>query len=155
MTERFVPRNSDWRESDDIASLREALLKVPANQFHPLVYIGGAPSIGTEVYIGLFSEVNAQGAEVRIGDYSDIASFVSINVADSHMQCIGLSKEVQRRDIWIGERVFVGTHCAILGGTRIGDRSVIGAGVILQNVDIPPGSLVVGNPYEIKPGYYS
>lgn len=154
MTSSNGPLEGFQSQYRDITSMREAVLQIPANQFHPLVHIGGEPSIGADVYIGLFSEVNARGASVHIGNSSDIASFVSINVADSHLKCVGLSNEIQRRDIWIGERVFIGTHCAILGGTSIGDGSVIGAGVILHDVQIPPGSLVVGNPYVIKAGYY-
>ena len=70
-----------------------------ANRFHPLVWINGEPKIGKNVYIGGMSEVNGKGAKVAIGDNCDIASFVSINCADSHKKCIGLAKDVERRDI--------------------------------------------------------
>lgn len=126
-----------------------------ANPFHPLVWINGEPEIGEGTYIGGFSEVNAKGARVVIGQGCDIASFVSINVADSHRKCIGLADRTERRDIIIGERVFIGSHCVIKGGAVIGHNSVIAAGTIVDAGVIPPWSLVTGNPMKVRPGYYS
>ncbi|MDP2759243.1 MAG: acyltransferase [Sideroxyarcus sp.] len=125
-----------------------------SNRFHPLVWIVGDPAIGEGVYIGGMSEVNAKGAQVTIGDHCDIASFVSINCADSHKRCIGLAEEVERRDILIEDHVFIGSHSVIKGGASIGHHSVIAAGTIIGPEQIPPYSLVVGNPAVVKPGYY-
>jgi acetyltransferase-like isoleucine patch superfamily enzyme len=124
------------------------------NRFHPFVWIVGEPEIGEGVYIGGFSEVNARNAKVVIGAFSDIASFVSINCADSHKLCIGLAHEVERRDIVIEDHVFIGSHSVIKGGSRIGHHSVIAAGTIVGPGEIPPYSLVVGNPMVVKAGYY-
>jgi len=125
------------------------------NPFHALVWIRGNPIVGKDVYIGLFSEVNAKGARVVIGDGCDIASFVSINVADSHLRAIGLTDETERRDIIIGDHVFIGSHSVILGGAEIGHHSVIAAGTVVRVGVIPPYSLAIGNPMVVKPGYYA
>jgi len=130
------------------------LTKFSENRFHPLVWIVGDPEIGEDVYIGGISEVNAKGARVKIGDNCDIASFVTINCADSHRKCIGLSVEVERRDIWIENNVFIGSHSVIKGGAKIGHHSVIAAGSIVGAIAVPPYSLVAGNPAVVKPGYY-
>lgn len=124
------------------------------NRFHPLVWITGDPEIGAGVFIGAMSEVNGKGARVSIGDSCDIASFVAINCADSHKRCIGLSDEIERRDITIENNVFVGSHSVIKGGAHIGHHSVIGAGTVVDAGYVPPYSLVVGNPMKVKPGYY-
>lgn len=130
-------------------------LDMNENRFHPLVFIGGEPKIGENVYIGLFSEVNARGAKVVIGKDCDIASFVSINVADSHLKTLGVSTKIDRQDITLGKSVFVGSHAFIGGGNHIGHHSVIGAGTILvKGGKIPPYSLIVGNPAKIFPGHY-
>lgn len=126
-----------------------------SNRFHPLVWIVGEPEIGENVYIGGLSEVNARGARVQIGANCDIASFVTINCADSHKKCIGLSDEVERMDILIEHNVFIGSHSVIKGGVRIGHHSVVAAGTIVGPADIPPYSLVVGNPMVVKAGYYA
>lgn len=124
------------------------------NRFHPLVWIVGEPEIGSGVYIGGMSEINAKGARVVIGENCDIASFVSINCADSHKKCIGLAEQVERQDIILEEHVFVGSHSVIKGGAHIGHHSVVAAGTIVERGEIPPYSLVVGNPMQVKKGYY-
>jgi acetyltransferase-like isoleucine patch superfamily enzyme len=144
-------------KSDDYDTFKEYFMKFidnKPNNFHPLVWINGEPKIGKNVSIGFFSEVNAKGSNVEIGDNCDIASFVSINVADSHKRCIGIDKEIERNPIKIEKNVFIGSHCFIGSGTTIGHHSVIGAGVILIKTEIPPYSLVTGNPPKIKKGYY-
>lgn len=124
------------------------------NPFHPLVWINGEPEFGNNIYIGGFSEINAKGARVYIGDNCDIASFVAINVADSHLQILGLAEKNVCRDIIIENNVFIGSHSVILGGTHLGHHSVIGAGSVVRNCSLPPYSLAVGNPLVIKAGYY-
>jgi acetyltransferase-like isoleucine patch superfamily enzyme len=122
------------------------------NPYHPLVWINGDPEIGPNTYIGGFSEVNAKGARVVIGRDCDIASFVAVNVADSHRRCIGLVDSSENRDICIGDSVFIGSHSAILGGAVIGHHSVVAAGTVVRAGVIPPFSLVVAD--RVKPAYF-
>ena len=130
------------------------LTNFKTNRFHPLVWINGNPEIGKNVYIGGMSEVNAKNARVVIEDNCDIASFVAINAADSHKYCLGMSDEIERRDIHLERNVFVGSHVVIKGGAHIGHHSVIAAGTVVDACDAPPYSLIVGNPMVIKEGYY-
>jgi acetyltransferase-like isoleucine patch superfamily enzyme len=51
--------------------------------------------------------------------------------------------------IVIGNDVFIGTNAIILKGVTIGDRCVIGAGAVVALKDIPPDSLVLGNPAKV------
>ena len=124
------------------------------NQFHPLVWVLGEPEIGKNVYVGGMSEINARGARVSIGDNCDIASFVTINCADSHKKCIEMASEVDRKDIIIENNVFIGSHSVIKGGAKIGHHTVIAAGTIVEGIEIPPYSLVIGNPMVVKEKYY-
>jgi acetyltransferase-like isoleucine patch superfamily enzyme len=130
------------------------LTNFKANPYHPLVWINGNPKIGKNVVISGFSEINANHANVTIGDNCDIASFVAINAADSHKYCLELSDEIERKDITIGRNVFIGSHCVVKGGANIGNYCVIGSGTIVDGIDIPDYSLVVGNPMIVKRGYY-
>ena len=141
----------------DISEFEDLFSKITnfqKNPFHPLVWIVGNPSFGKNVYVGGMSEIQAKNANVTIGDNCDIASFVSINAADSHKQTIGLSKETERKDIVIENNVFIGSHSLIKGGAYIGHHSVVAAGTIVDGVKIPPYSLISGNPMKIKPSYY-
>lgn len=130
------------------------LTSFQTNHFHPLVWIVGEPEIGEGVFIGALSEVNAKGARVQIGDHCDIASFVTINCADSHRRCIELSEEIKRKNIIIEDHVFVGSHSVIKGGAYIGHHSVVAAGSIVGDINVPPYSLVFGNPAVVRVGYY-
>lgn len=142
-----------------LSSLLVRLLGLKPNKYHPLVWMQGDTKVGKGTYIGGFSEVYGKGAGITIGEYCDIASLVVINVADSHLRTIGLSSRAERQPITIGDRVFIGTMSAILGGVTIGHHSVIGAGVILRGPrEIPPYSLVYrdddNGKLVVKPGYY-
>jgi serine O-acetyltransferase len=48
----------------------------------------------------------------------------------------------------IGDDVWIGPHAIIIGGVRIGDGAIIGAGSIVTK-DVPPRSMVVGNPARV------
>lgn len=48
----------------------------------------------------------------------------------------------------IGDDVIIYANAIVLGGIRIGDRAVIGAGSIVTR-DIPPDAIVAGNPARI------
>lgn len=124
------------------------------NEFHPLVWINGEPEIGKNVNLAGMSEIYAKGARVVIGDNCDIASFVSINCSDSHKKCLGISEEIDKKDIILENNVFVGSHCFIKGGAFIGHHSVVAAGTVVEGVKIPPYSLVHGNPMKVRAGYY-
>ena len=130
-------------------------LEMPPNQFHPMVHIWGEPTIGKGTFIGFFSEINANKGDVTIGDNCDIASFVAINCADSHLMTIGVLDKIVRHSIVLENNVFVGSHSFIGGDVYIGHHSVVAAGTILNNSGvIPPYSLIIGNPFVVKEGYY-
>ena len=123
---------------------------IPVNKYHPMAFINGKPKIGKNVCIGFYSEINAKEGGVIIGDNCDIASFVSINEADSHLRCIGKQDNIERSKITLESNVFVGSHCFIGGNTHIGHNSVVGAGTILIDGGyIPPYSLIIGNPFKV------
>lgn len=132
-------------------------LDLKTNSFHPLAFVNGPEccEFGKNVFIGYLSEVNAKGSKVIIKDNCDISSFVAINVADSHLRCIDITDEIVRGPITLEENVFVGSHSFIGKNTHIGHHSVVAAGTILiEGGDIPPYSLIKGNPAKIYPGYY-
>ncbi len=139
---------------DKFQEIFSELTHFRSNQFHPLVWVNGEPEIGNNVFIGFFSEVNARGVRIAIGDNCDIASFVAINSADSHRKCLGIMDDVERKDIILEHNVFVGSHSVIKGGAHIGHHSVVAAGTIVEGQKIPPYSLIIGNPMQVKPGYY-
>ena len=147
---------SEIEKENELNKLIE-VLDLKKNPFHPMVFINGpeCAEIDDDVYIGYLSEINARGSKVVIKKGCDIASFVSINVADSHKRTVGIAAEIERGPIILEENVFVGSHCFIGGNTHIGHNSVVAAGTILiSGGEIPPYSLIKGNPVVIYPEHY-
>ncbi len=52
------------------------------------------------------------------------------------------------KPVVIGENSWVTSNCTILGGVKIGDNTVIGAGSVVVN-DIPSGVFAAGNPCKV------
>ena len=52
-------------------------------------------------------------------------------------------------NVIIGNDVFIGTNAIILKGTHIGDRSVVAAGSVVFGLEVPPDSIVKGNPAKV------
>jgi serine O-acetyltransferase len=48
----------------------------------------------------------------------------------------------------IGDHVYVGANAVVIGTIHVGDGAVIGAGSVVLR-DVPPGSVVAGNPARI------
>lgn len=53
---------------------------------------------------------------------------------------------VRTKPIVIEDDVFIGANAIILKGTHIGARSIVAAGSVVFGTDVPPDSLVKGNP---------
>ena len=83
---------------------------------------------------------------ITIGEDSGLSPGVIVMVHDASMtRRIGCTRIAR---VLIGDRVFVGAGAIILPGSRIGDDSIIGAGAVVRG-EVPPGSLVVGNPARV------
>lgn len=106
-------------------------------------------------------------AVLSIGDFTDIGDRTIINaslrveigarcaiswdcdISDTDFHCIqmeeGAPSPPVSAPVIIEDEVWIGTRCLILKGVTIGRGSVIGAGSVVRQ-DVPPYSLVVGNP---------
>lgn len=81
--------------------------------------------------------------EVKVGAMATIAGFRSQVLSHS----IDLMNNRQHAaPIEIGERCFVGTGCIVLGGARLPDRCVLGAGALLNKAHAEPLTLYAGQP---------
>jgi acetyltransferase-like isoleucine patch superfamily enzyme len=50
--------------------------------------------------------------------------------------------------ILIGEDAFLGAHCYVAKGSRIGNGAVVSVGAAV-NGEVPPGAIVQGNPARV------
>ena len=83
-------------------------------------------------------KTNPQG--IHVGKYSVITFGVAILTHDYVNQL--------NRDVRIGDNCFIGAHAIILPGVTIGDSCIVAAAAVVAR-DVPPGSLVAGNPARV------
>ena len=113
-------------------------------------------SKGSKIVIGnrtglSASVLNSRGL-IQIGDNVNIGGNVRIFDHDFHpIEWWARRKPEQTdktrvRPVVIGDDVFIGTNAIILKGTHIGERSIVAAGSVVFGLNIPPDSIVKGNP---------
>ena len=112
--------------------------------------MGARIEIGHDV--GCSSVIIHAMESIRLGNYLNIGGNVRIFDHDFH----ALEWEnrrppqngaaVRSKPVVIEDDVFIGTNAIILKGTHIGARSIVAAGSVVFGLDIPPDSMVKGNP---------
>lgn len=116
----------------------------------------GTPTlvIGDGVFIGHGTSF-AVASRISIGKYASIAGgcYIADTEGHSHYNPQKPIWEVPAGDgdiapITIEDGVQISRNCMILKGVTIGARSVIGAGSVVRS-DIPPDSIVMGNPARV------
>lgn len=93
----------------------------------------------------------AYASHIHVGDNCVISVNSIVLAHDYSIECgmtaIGLGEQQNEKkiisDVYIGNNVFIGAGCIILPGTRIGDNSIIGAGMVCSG-QIPENSVIVG-----------
>ena len=100
---------------------------------------------------------------LKVGSFCSIANDVTILLGGNHRSdwittypFTGVRESakqindppVSRGDVIIGNDVWIGLGAVILSGVRIGNGAVIGASAVVTR-DVPPYSIVAGNPAEV------
>jgi acetyltransferase-like isoleucine patch superfamily enzyme len=103
------------------------------------LHIGEGTEIGDRTIINV-------SQRVEIGARCSISWDCEISDTDFHQVIlIDGQRPPVTKPVIIEDDVWVGSHCLILKGVTIGHHSVIAAGSVVHH-DVPPYSLVVGNP---------
>ena len=100
--------------------------------------------------VGISNSVFACRSHIRLGEGSLIGSGCKIYDNDFHSlfldeRLVNLEQGVKVRAVDVGKGCFVGALVILLKGSKIGDRSVIGAGSVIA-ASVPEGEIWVGNP---------
>ena len=103
------------------------------------------------VLIGKYSSV-AHGIKFMVGlnhDSSRVSTY-PFHEAFEGMQggSVNNYPESNHYQIVVGNDVWIGAYATILGGVKIGNGAVIGAGAVVAK-DVPPYAVVVGNPAKV------
>ncbi len=106
----------------------------------------GRISLKENVLVDDYSFVMAHES-IEVGKNTTIAAFCFItDFNHRHSKNISvLDQGYETKPVIIGKNVWIGTHCIVLPGVKIGDGSVIGAGSVVTK-DVPAHSIAVGNP---------
>jgi maltose O-acetyltransferase len=83
---------------------------------------------------------------ITIEDYVYVGPCVSIITHDAMLHNYTAQTRIGR--VILRKRALVGTGAILLPGTTIGEDSVVAAGAVVRG-EIPPGSLVAGNPAKV------
>ena len=120
-----------------------------SNRFHPTTWLVGDPIIGEGTWIGAFTVIDGSGGLV-VGSGCDISSGVHIYSHSSALRCVSGRRyeKVDRANVIIGDRVFIGANAVINMGVTIGDEAIIGAGAVVTK-DVPPRAVVAGVPAKV------
>lgn len=114
---------------------------------------GGRIKIGDSC--GFSSVVMSSRESIEIGSHVIVGGNVRIFDHDFHEMDAMIRRggtdgsKIKSAKVDIGDDVFIGTNAIILKGTTIGARSVVAAGSVVFGLDIPPDSLVKGNPARV------
>lgn len=123
----------------------------PLRNDKPVLVIGADVQLNDSVHIG--------AAElVEIGDCTLIASRVFITDHShgeytefdqaSFPETTPAQRPIVARPVRIGSNVWLGEQVCVLPGVTIGDGAIVGAHAVVTR-DVPPNSIVVGNPARV------
>lgn len=118
------------------------------NSFH--VDSDGILDIGKNVFLNNYVSINAQEL-IKIGDNTIVGEGTRFYDHDHIFKKDGLimAQGFKTAPIQIGNNVWIGANVVILKGTKIGDNSVVGAGVVLQG-EYPENSLITGSARDVN-----
>jgi acetyltransferase-like isoleucine patch superfamily enzyme len=125
--------------------------------------------IGDRTRVGTFVEIQrgvVVGADCKIQSHSFICDGVEIGdevfvghgvvfVNDKRPRATNEDGQLQTEADWtllrtvVERRASLGSGAVILGGLRIGEGALVGAGAVVTR-DVPPGETVVGNPARLR-----
>lgn len=111
-----------------------------------------------DIYVGEYSRIgvgNTLIGPIRIGNNVHIGQHVLItglnhNYDKFEINAIGTYDD--KREVTVGDYVWIGANSVILPGVSIGRRAVIGAGSVVTK-NVPSFCVVVGNPAKIVKQY--
>lgn len=107
-----------------------------------------------KMHVGKFCNFNGMyvngGGEVIIGDYfhSGIECMLITQNHNYEGEAIPYDTTYVRKEIRIGDFVWLGNRVLIMGGVEIGEGAIVAAGSVVTK-DVPPYAIVGGNPAKI------
>jgi gamma-carbonic anhydrase len=125
----------------------------------PSAQVIGDVVIGEESSVWLNVVVRGDVNAIRVGARSNLQDgvIVHVNHTPSHPTLVGDDVTVGHGAILhgctIGDRCLIGMGAILLNGSRLGHDSIVAAGTLVtERMEIPPRSLVMGSPAQVRRG---
>jgi acetyltransferase-like isoleucine patch superfamily enzyme len=114
-------------------------------RYSPRLRIGDRTNLGHGLWISCVGEIDI-GAEVLAGHNI----LITDTYHEYHDPDVSIARQPmgEPRAVRIGDGVHLGPHVAVLAGVTIGERSFVAANAVVTR-DVPPNSVVVGNPARV------
>ncbi len=121
---------------------------------HPLATVIGNVVIGKDVYVGPSAVIRGDWGGIVIEEGCNIQETCVIHVFPGKTITLKKNAHIGHGAVIhganIGENVLVGMNAVVMDMAEIGDGSIIGAlAFVPSEMNIPPRSVVVGNPAKI------
>lgn len=112
--------------------------------------LGGPLAIKRDTWIGHDVLIVGGDAAVTIGESCDVAPRVTFATGSHQIRDVGprVAGAGYSLPITIGDGSWICTGATILGGTTIGERSIVAAGAVVKG-NFPPRSLIGGVPARV------
>lgn len=126
----------------------------PTSFVHPQAVVTGNVIIGKHVYIGPGAAIRGDWGQIIIKDGCNVQENCTIHMFPGVTVVLEEGAHIGHGAIihgaHIGSNVMVGMNSVIMDEVNIGDNSIIGALTFIKaGENIPPRSLVVGNPGKV------
>jgi len=126
----------------------------PTSFIHPLAAVTGNVIIGKDCYIGPGAAIRGDWGEIILEDGVNVQENCTVHMFPGKTIVLKKGSHVGHGAIIhganLGENCLIGMNAVIMDDAEIGAESIIGAlAFVKAETDIPPRSLVVGNPGKI------
>ena len=127
---------------------------------HPSAFVADNATVRGSVTLGANSSVffgavlRGDRAPITIGAGTNIQDNCVVHVDYDHPVTVGENVTVGHGAILhgctVGDNTLIGMGAIVLTGARIGNNCLVGAGALVTGkMDVPDGSLVLGNPAKV------
>jgi len=126
----------------------------PTSYVHPLATVTGNVIIGKDVYIGPGAAIRGDWGGIVIEDGCNVQENCTVHMFPGVVVTLHTGAHIGHGAIIhgavIGKNVLVGMNAVVMDHVVVGENSIVGALTFIKEGDqIPPRSLVVGNPGKI------
>jgi acetyltransferase-like isoleucine patch superfamily enzyme len=158
----LTPAGRRWRSDGPFFLGRGLELKIEPRgeiRFGRFVWIGdgtkircheGVVEIGDKTVMGQECTISAY-QRVRIGDecvIADRAMFIDFDHGIVETERPIRQQGIYKRDVEVGNNVWIGYGACILRGVRVGDNSIVGTNSVVTR-DVPANAVVAGIPARV------